>query len=311
MSTSISTVELPLEYLILLLAGLGVLWLLAVGLSARASRRAARDSEEKEKDWGIPAIDAQAGSASTFHDWDPRIKLVSLMFFIFCVASINRLPLAGLSLLAALLAVCFARVPFRRPLLRLRAMSVFLGMMLVVMPLTVPARSGDTLFVFDGLSFLQFNARGLLLASVIALKASAIAMLVEPLLGTAPFPTTVQALASLRVPPMVCQMILLAHRYIYVFQNEAARMKTGMGARGFRASTTLETVRTVGNFLGMLLVRSFERTQRVYDAMLSRGYSGNLPVRMEFVARKKDWGKGLLWTLGSLAILIADRLWKG
>lgn len=307
MDPSTPVVKLPITYLVLPLCGLCVMWLLSVVLSARSS---CGDACEKDRNRAAPALDVHAGGESFFHDWDPRIKLVSLIFFIFCAASLTRLPLAGLALLISIAAVFLARIPFRRPLLRLRAMSVFLGMMLIVMPLTVPARNGDGLFIFDGLSFLQFNERGFLLASVIVLKASAIAMLVEPLLATSPFSTTVQALAALRVPSVVCRMILLAHRYIYVFQNEAARMKTGMGARGFRASTTLETVKTVGNFLGMLLVRSFERTQRVYDAMLSRGYNEDLPFVAEFTACKTDWGKAVLWIFVGLGILVIDRLWK-
>jgi cobalt/nickel transport system permease protein len=81
-----------------------------------------------------------------------------------------------------------------------------------------------------------------------------------------------------------------------------------MGARGFRKQTDIETLRTIGNFLGMLLVRSFERTQRVYDAMLARGYDGTLPGVVGFHARRSDWLKGAFWLAAGLAVLAADRL---
>ena len=59
-------------------------------------------------------------------------------------------------------------------------------------------------------------------------------------------------------------------------------MYRGMKVRGFRKRTDLETMRSLGNLLGMLIVRSFDRTQRVYDGMLSRGYSGVFPTYIKF-----------------------------
>jgi cobalt/nickel transport system permease protein len=85
-------------------------------------------------------------------------------------------------------------------------------------------------------------------------------------------------------------------------------MVKGMNARGFRKRTDLETLRTIGNFLGMLMVRSFERTQRVHDAMLARGYDGAMPSTIEFQMRKTDWVKGAFWVAAGIAILIADKV---
>jgi cobalt/nickel transport system permease protein len=226
----------------------------------------------------------------------------------FCVASLTQLVWACLALVVAVASVGMAGIPFRYPLRRLAAMGTFLGMFLVVMPITAPARSGDTLIAFEHVSFISFNLRGFFLALLICLKASAIALMVEPLVATSSFSVTVQALARLRVPAAVCQMLLLAYRYIYVFQDEVGRMVKGMSARGFRKRTDVETLRSIGNFLGMLMVRSFERTQRVHDAMLARGYDGAMPSTIEFQMRNTDWMKGAFWVAAGIAILIADKV---
>jgi len=310
MEPTVHVLRLPLSRLILPVFGLIFVWGLSFLLLRSSLLRERENGSQKEKDWSIPAVDSQAGHDSPFHRWDPRIKLASLVFFMFCTASLTQLSWACLALLAAFISVGVARIPFGHPLRRLAAMGGFLGMFLVVMPLTAPPRSGDTLITFEHFSFLTLNIRGFLLALLICLKASAIALMVEPLLATSPFSVTIQALAGLRAPPVVCQMILLAHRYIYVFQDETRRMVKGMAARGFRKRTDVETLRTIGSFLGMLLVRSFERTQRVYDAMLTRGYNGALPGSMEFSTRKSDWLKGAFWLAAGLAILAADRLWR-
>ena len=299
-------VELPLEILLFPLGALFALWVtLKLGRRFFLPREPAQ--RNMEPDWAIPTLDSQAGGHSFFHQWDPRIKLAALIFFMFCAASLHNLPWALAALLLSALSIPAARIHLHRPLSRLRAMVPFLAMFLVVMPLTVPQKGGDLIVTFSHLTFLQFNGRGFQLALLICVKASAIALLMEPMVATAPFPKTVQALARLKVPLMVCQMILLAHRYIFVFQHEAQRMRKGMRARGFRKRTSLETLRTLGNFLGMLLVRGFDRTTRVHEAMLARGYTGAFPQKIHFQARPGDWIKGLFWVAAGLGLLMADR----
>ncbi len=265
-------------------------------------------SDNFEPDWSIPIIDAQAYNDSAFHRWDTRYKIFSILVFCFCVAFLNALLWAALAHLIAWLAVFFSGVDKRKVFFRISAMSGFLGMFLVVMPFTAPVKSGDLFYTFDAFSFLTFNARGFYLAVVIILKATAIALMMEPLLATAPFPVTVNALSEIGVPGKLCQMILLTHRYIFVFLHEARRMTTGMRVRGFRKKTDTETLKTLGNFLGMLFVRSYERTQRVYEAMLSRGYTGSFPVYTRFCASPKDRGFAFLWILLGVALILGDRI---
>ncbi len=307
--SSTGTLEFPLYYLFLLLGGLGGLWLISALAVGRRARQSAASLDESEKDWSVPTLDSRGRNESPFHHWDLRIKIVSLFLFILCLSGLSQPQTACLALIIGVGSIAAARLPLRRSLRRISAMAAFLGMFLVVLPLTAPIKAGDTVVVFEHLHWLTFNVRGFNLAVVIALKASAIALLVEPLLATAPFSSSVQAMARLGLPETICQMLLLAHRYIYVFQHEAQRMHRGMRVRGFRKRFDLETLRILGNFLGMLLVRSFERTQRVHDAMLSRGYNGKLLWTVAFRATGTDWVKGVSWVAGGIGLLALDRLW--
>jgi cobalt/nickel transport system permease protein len=236
-----------------------------------------------------------------------RFKLVALLGFALLVVATRSPWSALIAVVLAFAAVLLAQQPLLRSVKRLLAMSGFLGMFLLVMPLTVVSRPEDTLLVFAGLEFLPFNLRGLQLALAITGKACAVALLMEPLLATASLPRTVEGLTRLGVPEKVAQMILLAHRYIFVFLEEARRMKTGMQVRGFRARTNTETLQVTGNFLGMLFVRSFERTHRVYAAMQSRGYQGRFPAPFYFKITSSDWLHTGVWLLLGVALLIFDR----
>ncbi len=302
-------IQLPLAALligILSLAACSWLTLRIVKNTVRGSRKVAQ-----ERDWSIPVIDADAEGTSPFHRWDVRFKLVALLGFAFLVVATRSPWSALIAMLLAFAAVLLARLPLIRSLRRLLAISGFLSMFLLVMPLTAASRPDDTLLVFAGLDWFSFNLRGLQLALAIAGKACAVALLMEPLLATASLPRTVEGLTRLGVPEKVGQMLLLAHRYVFVFLEEARRMAVGMQVRGFRRQSSVETLRVMGNFLGMLFVRSFERTHRVYAAMQARGYQGRFPAPFYFRVTAGDWLHACIWLLLGVALLLFDRLGAG
>ena len=265
-----------------------------------------RQGQDKEPDWSIPTLSAEQ-HGSLFNRWDVRSKLVTLLLYAFLIAGLQQLRYALLALLISLLALLLARTRLDRALLRLLAISGFMGMFLVVMPFSAPPHPGDTLLLFRGLEGLPFNLRGLELAATLFAKGVAIALLSELLLSSAPLPVTLQGLSGLGVPAIGSQLLLLCHRYIHVFSSEAGRMATGMQVRGLRKRTNLVTLRALANFLGMLLVRSFERTERVMDAMQARGYRGRFPPATELRLRPTDLLLSGLWLLLGVLLLLGDR----
>jgi len=61
-----------------------------------------------------------------------------------------------------------------------------------------------------------------------------------------------------------------------------------MRIRGFKPSTAVHTYKTFGYLIGMLLIRSFERSERIYNAMLCRGFHGRFFLLDHFKVMKKD-----------------------
>jgi len=70
--------------------------------------------------------------------------------------------------------------------------------------------------------------------------------------------------------------------------------------RCFRPSTTLHTYRTVAYLIGMLFVRASLRAERVYMAMLCRGFSGRFHSLQEFSFSRKD----SIWAAGMAVVLL-------
>ena len=293
-----------------LLTALLTLMVLIVIVKLIISKRSKNgEYQTDDPDWSVPAIDAYADRMSFFHQWDPRIKIVSLLLYCFLVVSLKTLFWSGIAFALSVGAVLGCNIPLNRAGKRLLAMLGFLSMFLVIIPFTSPLRPDEILIYFPGLSGFPFHTAGFILALTIVTKACAIALMMEPLFGTAPLAVTLKSVSRLGLPLVIGQMVLLSHRYIFVFLEEMIRMYRGMRVRGFVPATNVGTMKTMGNFFGMLFVRSFDRTQRVYDAMLSRGYNGDFPSFIHFETTGKDWAKGILWGIIGLLLLLADHLY--
>ena len=84
--------------------------------------------------------------------------------------------------------------------------------------------------------------------------------------------------------PRVLVMILSSmYRYIFVIADEVMRMKQARDSRNI-GNKKFRNFRTLGNMIGTLFIRSYERSERVYDAMASRGFDGQVKVieQLEF-----------------------------
>ena len=254
----------------------------------------------------IASLAGTLAGDSFFHRWHTSLKAGCLLVTCFLFVALRTLPGCLAALAIAIIAVMVSGLPWRRSLARLAAMSGFLTLLMLMLPFTGVVQTGEPTF---SLAFLPIPLRlsGLHTAALIVFKAMAVALLMEPMLATASLAETLRGFRRIGVPAALTQMILLCHRYIFVFQQEAARMWRGMRVRGFTARTDWASLAAIGNFLGMLFVSSFERTQRVYEAMLCRGFTGEMPQLAARPVAASDIGKAVFWLLLAVAPLVAER----
>ncbi len=253
-----------------------------------------------------PEIDRYAHLDSFLHRWDPRWKLASLgaLLLSFAAAPLpagtapsrsRDLPHALVSLAAALALVQLSRIPLSFLLRRLLPAGFFLAFFLALY--TWVGAGGDG-FLFE----VRFSPVRFQTACIIALRGLAILLLVFPMFGTSRFDVTMKALRALRLPAPFVQLTVFSYRYLFVYADELRRMRTSMRARGFRGRPPLHALRTAGNAIGMLLVRSVERTEGIRDAMVSRGYCGDFRTFQDFATRPKD--VALAAAFGGAAVLL-------
>lgn len=122
------------------------------------------------------------------------------------------------------------------------------------------------------------------------------------------FPDMMHALRHLRVPPLLVAIISFMYRYLEVLTDETARLLRAREARsavapGRRAGgSLLWRARVAGNMAGQLFLRSYERSDRIYSAMIARGYTGAFQTLNPHVMRAKDW-QALLVLAGILVLM--------
>jgi cobalt/nickel transport system permease protein len=112
----------------------------------------------------------------------------------------------------------------------------------------------------------------LLLRSILCL------LILVLLTNTTRFVELLRGLRKLGCPRILVANLSFLYRYLFVLSDEVMRMRQARDSRRVGRSGVLAELRTFGSMLGTLMVRSFERADHMYHAMLSRGFSGEFPV---------------------------------
>ena len=250
----------------------------------------------------IHLSDPYCAGDSLWHRANPKVKLLLVIGFILTV---NLLPAGAwlsLGLLAVLLwsAIFLARL---QPALLLKRSLLALPFILAAAPLpfTTP---GHPLFpgwpiTYEG----TLRLATILARSWLSVQAAVL------LVAVTPFYELLWGLHGLRVPRTLVSIIGLMYRYIFVLGEEAGRLLRARAARsallpGRRPPGLFWQARVAGNMVGVLFVRAIERSERVYFAMLARGYQGQVRVLAPPAWRATDTRLALSTACALAAIIV-------
>lgn len=227
-------------------------------------------------------IEELAGGDSLIRRLDPRVKIVVVFLFSVAVAVSNRFVVLMLALGLGLCIVLAARLPIKQLVRRLVPVNMFIILLWFFLPFTF---EGEPLF---SVGPLVGTHEGVLYAARISIKSNAIMVMLIALVASTSILTLGHAMHELRVPKKIVHLFFFTYRYIHVIHREYLRLVSAMKVRGFRPGTNVHTYKTFAYLVGMLLVRSSDRAERVHNAMLCRGFSGNLYSLSEFSLKTRD-----------------------
>lgn len=236
----------------------------------------------------ISEIDRYAGIPSPIHRWDPRFRLVSIFTLIFSVILLYNIQLVVIGMIFAIILTYISKIPLSFVLSRMKLVFIFVIPFFVIIPFTIIG-TGVEIASFGGITLSYRGIEYVKFAALIVLKALTAVMLIFPMIGTSRMDITIKALEGLHLPNKLVQMFAFTYRYIFVLDDEFTRMDRSLTSRGFKRRGNLYTLITTSKAIAMLFVKSYERADRVFYAMRSKGYSGTVATLHEFHARRQDW----------------------
>jgi len=111
-------------------------------------------------------------------------------------------------------------------------------------------------------------------------------------------------LERMGVPRVFVVQLLFLYRYLFVIADEGTRMMRSMELRS--AGPRSLRLRVYGSLVGHLLLRSMDRADHVYRAMVARGFDGEIRVLRQTSFRWTDWA----FTGGWMAFFAIARMWN-
>lgn len=257
----------------------------------------------------VDVFDQFQFTESRVHSLDPRVKVVVTVAFI-----LSNALLPDGSWLAFALAWLF--VLLANDLTNL-GLGFTLKRSVIALPFALVAVSaifsprGEPLAVWDlGFMTLVPTDTGLIRFASIMLRSWLSVQIAILLVATTQFPDLIHALEHLRLPRTLTTIIAFLFRYLFVLTNEVYRVLRAREARSARLPDIRGggnlgwRIKTTGSMAGQLFTRSYERSDRIYQAMISRGYAGHIRTMNPHHIHSQDW----LTLAASIAALLLIQL---
>lgn len=214
----------------------------------------------------IGSLETLASGDSPVHRLHPGVKIVTTLVFIGTAVSFPPGDLSGLGVftLYPVALMSLSRTPWKPLLTRL----------LVSLPFALVGAVSNLIMLKETVFYIGlFPVTAGLLSFTSILYRTFLAVLAALLLiATTPFPDFIRQLGRMGVPRIFCLQTIMTWRYITVLISEAGAMYTAYLLRSHGRKGI--GMKDMGSFLGLLLVRSFDRAERVYRAMKNRGFDG-------------------------------------
>ncbi len=232
------------------------------------------------------------------HRLDARVKTVTVLLFIVTVMSFPRYRIAELM---PLFLFPFALIGIGKiPVSAILKKVVIAAPFALLVGMFNPLFDHQTVQIFGSreISAGWFSFASILIRFVLTVSAALI------LIASTGIHRLCAGLERMGVPSLFAVQTLFLYRYLFVIGDEALRMMRSVRIRS--AGPGKPSLQTYGSLAGTLLIRSMDRAQRVYRAMASRGFDGQ--VRM--LHRSRPGLQDLLFLFGWTAFFLLVRFWN-
>ena len=228
----------------------------------------------------ISKIEDLADNKSIVHNLHPASKIIITLVYLIVVTSAPKYAVSSLMIFALypVIMIELGDIPktllFKRILVAI-PFSLFAGISNIILDRKIA-------FAFLGIGITY----GILSFFSIMIKTVLTVVAVLILVATTPIPEIFNQFIKFKIPEIIATQLLLTYRYISVILQESSNMYTAYklrnnGGKGIKISD-------MGVFIGQILLKSFNRAERVYNAMKCRGFNGEYPITNNRTIKTKE-----------------------
>ncbi len=231
---------------------------------------------------------------------DARVKLMVVLAILLMVISCREIWFPLVIAAGCFLLCLMMKVPPRAIFLR-TAEPMVLGAMVLLLKFFFTGETAMFTFSIFGVE-LTGHRDGLMEGIRIAARIVGGLSLVVFLGFSTPFSELMAGLSWMRVPRQLIEIMMFAYRYIFVFLEDGFTIynaqKNRLGYTGMKNG-----LKSFGTLAGSLVLRSFEQSQKTSEAMVQRGFTGDMPLLKNRQLRASEVA------VAALFIIIMGYLW--
>jgi len=208
-------------------------------------------------------IECLSKKNSIIHQLHPLFKIITALIFIVCILSASYTHIVELCIYLFLIFIIMkiGQLPIH----------TILSRTLVGLPFSLCIGLSNLFLMKETVSFYGLTlTTGILSFISIMLKTTLTLSIVFILIASTGFDAIACELVHIKVPAIFVLQLLMTYRYIFLLVEEACQMSRAYMLRNPKKKGI--EMKDMGSFLGSLLVRSFHRSQEVYQCMMTRGF---------------------------------------
>jgi cobalt/nickel transport system permease protein len=245
--------------------------------------------------FSIGQLDRLSYQDTFMHRLDPRTKVITTLVFLLAVISFPKYEVTALLpfFLFPVLFMTLGDIPAGFVIKKVLIVSPFAVFVGIFNPFFDRAVALNLFGLPISAGWVSFVS--IILKFILSISAAIL------LVATSSFPGVTRALQRLGMPRLFTTQLIFLYRYMFVLMEEAMRIVRARDMRSFGRRGL--GVRVFIRLIGMLFMRTISRAERIYNAMLSRGFSGDIPS----VRRHRFTAADVLFALSALAFLALFR----
>jgi cobalt/nickel transport system permease protein len=217
-------------------------------------------------------VEDLSGKRGLLQAINPLAKIAAIVFMIVASLFISSLPYLGLICIVPIILAIASRIPLRYLVSRTFFIPAFAA--IITLPVLFLTSGHVIAETHLGALTVTITSEGVQRLLVFSVRVwFCVASLILLVLSTG-FDNLLKLLSSLGVPSVIVQLFSLTYRYFFVSVHEAQSVLIAKEARTYvhRRTINYQALKDLGAILSTLFIRTYERSERVYMAMKSRGF---------------------------------------